>query len=120
MNWVKKMIRKIRGWQPWVSNDMPLMDPKLISGMHVDIDLDVSCKAEELGEVLDMLTKLRAYIEGRPNVRNLRMERMVELNGVIWEDGELKSITMGEAESIFRDKQKKLEEGGKLHPSKEA
>ena len=116
MNW----WQKIKQWHPWEGDGPPLMDPKLISGVHVDIDLDVSCKAEQLGEVLDMLVKLKAYIEGRPNVENLHMERMVELNGVIWEDGELKSITMGEAESIFRDKHNKLEEGGKLHPSKEA
>jgi hypothetical protein len=66
------------------------MDPKLISGVHVDIRLDADCNADTLSEVLNMLRELREYIEARPNVRYAHMEPLVELNGVFWEDGEPK------------------------------
>ena len=52
MNWVKKMIKKIRGWQPWVSEDVALMDPKLISGVHVEMSFDVQCDIDSISECL--------------------------------------------------------------------
>jgi hypothetical protein len=67
------------------------MHPKLISGVHVEVAFDVAADAGSLSEALHMLTELKGYIRARPNVRNVDMERLVELNGVFWEDGEPKT-----------------------------
>ena len=91
MNWARKLIERMAQWRPLQGDDPPRMDPKLISGVHVDIGLDVDCNADTLSEVLNMLRELREYIEARPNVRYAHMEPLVELNGVFWEDGEPKT-----------------------------
>ena len=67
------------------------MDPELISGVHADITLDVSCTAQSLSEALNMLRELEEHIRALPNVRYTNMEPLVELNGVFWEDGEPKT-----------------------------
>lgn len=58
------------------------MDPKLISGLHVAVDFDLSADAGGLGEALNMVRKLEEHIRACPEVRNLHIGQMVELNGV--------------------------------------
>jgi hypothetical protein len=70
----------------FIGNEPLCVPASLISGVHVDITLEIKCRAMELSQSLDMLRELQAHMESRPNVIKARMRQLVELNGVIYPD----------------------------------
>jgi DNA-directed RNA polymerase subunit RPC12/RpoP len=69
-----------------------MMDPKLISGLHVAVDFTLRTDAAGLAKALEEVDSLRQSITAWPNVQSLHIGQMVELNGVFWEDGEPKTM----------------------------
>jgi hypothetical protein len=70
------------------SRELPLMEPSMISGVHVDIELDITCNSMSLTEALLTVAELKSHIDALPGVKSAHIRPLVELNGLLWEGSE--------------------------------
>lgn len=94
MNWARS-IKRITQWRPFQGEGPPLMDPKYVSGLRVNISFKLRSDAAGLTEAFSTVEVLAGHIRACPEAESLNIEQMVELNGVYFDAGEQKMAKKG-------------------------